>query len=483
MSVWLEALEQSLSISPHGVHEVESGQEKPYPSLLQASKRWEMLLASYQQDFVAVVLPNGIAYLEVYLGVLRSRNIFNPIPYFVEASELESILNYVEPVMVVTDRSDLKERFGSRYKVVDPSESYTAKPNDEVPTKPVSDDDIACLYYSSGTTGNPKGVLYSHENVYELIRSICKGFKFHQDTRQFAFLPFGHTASINYNILPALLLGSPLFTSLGFEHLRANFFKVLAQHKVNYTEVVPSVLLMLLKLRHRVDDLDLSALEFVGCGSSTLALESQRQFMESYGLPVANLYGLSETGPCHIDDPRDSGWSPGSIGFPLDVNQCRIAEDGEILLKGPNVFVGYYKNPGLYGEVVRDGWFHTGDLGRQDDDGRFFFTDRKKDLIIKSGINIVPAEIEEVIYKCENVLECVVVGKEDPVHGEVIAAVVAPRDSTKSERLVEEVRAVCKAHLSSYKVPSIIQVVERIPQTHSGKLLRKDVRKQIAEQV
>jgi acyl-coenzyme A synthetase/AMP-(fatty) acid ligase len=88
-----------------------------------------------------------------------------------------------------------------------------------------------------------------------------------------------------------------------------------------------------------------------------------------------------------------------------------------------------------------------------------------------------------VIYKCENVLECVVVGKEDPVHGEVIAAVVAPRDSTKSERLVEEVRAVCKAHLSSYKVPSIIQVVERIPQTHSGKLLRKDVRKQIAEQV
>ena len=475
MSVWLEALESSLSQSPHGVHEVESGREMPYPDLLDASRPWERLLAGTEKEFVAVVLPNGITYLEVYLGEIKSRNIFNPIPYFVGESELESILSYVEPTLVVTDRADLKESLAGRYRVVDPADVGDDE-GSQTGDVDVLDDDVACLYYSSGTTGNPKGVLYSHSNVYELIASICRGFKHHSDTRQFAFLPFGHTASINYNILPALLLGSPLYTSLGFEHLRANFFDVLANHRINYVEVVPSVLLMLLKLRHKVEHLDLSSLEFVGCGSSTLPLETQREFTERYGLPVANLYGLSETGPSHIDDPRDAGWEPGSVGFALDVNECKIAEDGEILLKGPNVFVGYYKNPTLYEEVVKDGWFHTGDLGRQDDDGRCYFTDRKKDLIIKSGINIVPAEIEDVIYKCDNVLGCVVVGKEDPVHGEVIAAAIAPRDPDRTEGLVEEVRAVCKAHLSSYKVPNIIEVVDRIPQTHSGKLLRKEIR-------
>ena len=149
---------------------------------------------------------------------------------------------------------------------------------------------------------------------------------------------------------------------------------------------------MLNKLKIDVSNLNLSSLTFIGCGSSTLPLEVQKEFINQYNIGVGNLYGLSETGPTHIDDPREKNWQPGSVGVPLDVNECKVSEDGELLIKGSNVFIGYYKNQNLYEDVVIDGWFSTGDLGYRDN-GRYYFSDRKKDLIIKGGINIVALEL------------------------------------------------------------------------------------------
>ncbi|OSM02509.1 class I adenylate-forming enzyme family protein [Magnetofaba australis] len=480
MSRWLQEITRSLSGSPHGVTEVEGGRTISHPDLLARADIWNRAMSGLSGQVVSVVLPNGIEWIAAYIACLRNGAVFNPIPYFSSVGELARIFTYVQPGLLITDREDLITRYIGEMSALTPDQVAALEPIACTAEEP-DDDAIACLYYSSGTTGNPKGVLYSHGNVFALIDSINRGFRFDAETRQLAFLPFGHTASINYNILPALLAGSPLFTSQGFEKLRANFFQVLAENRINYTEVVPSVLLMLLKLKHDLTGLDLSALRFIGCGSSTLPLESQRDFMQTYGVKVANLYGLSETGPSHVDDPTVDGWEPGSIGVALDCNQCRIAEDGEILLKGPNVFVGYYKNEALYNEVVVDGWFHTGDLGREEPGGVFVFTDRKKDLIIKSGINIVPAEIEEVIYGCDAVLGCVAVGKQDPVHGEVIAVAVAPKDpSVDRDELIKAVRAICREKLSTHKLPSVIEVVDEIPKTHSGKLQRRKIRDHFA---
>jgi long-chain acyl-CoA synthetase len=476
VSLWVDRLETTLSASSAGVTEVEGGRSVRYPDLLRSSQRWDGLLAGPDRAFVSVVLPNAIEYLEVYLACLRTGSVFNPIPYFTSTGELKRILGYVKPRLVVTDRADVASTFAPDYRVVSPADAASGARR----SRQSGEGDVACLYYSSGTTASPKGVLYSHGNIYSLIDSIHRDFRFTEGTRQLALLPFGHTASINYNILPALFSGSPLFVSQGFQHLRANFFEVLARHRINYTEIVPSVLLMLVNLRHQVEGLDLSALEFIGCGSSTLPIESQKRFMELYGVRVANLYGLSETGPSHIDDPREPGWEPGSIGRPLGVNRCRISLNGEILLAGENVFVGYHENRALYEKVVRDGWFQTGDLGFERD-GRFFFSDRKKDLIIKSGINIAPAEIEEVIYQCPSVLECAVVAVPDRVHGETVAAAVVPRDGVSAEALTRQILDHCKANLSPYKVPSVIKVVDQIPKTHSGKLLRRKVREQLAQ--
>lgn len=478
MSRWVDRLEKSLGSSKASVTEVEGGRTVGYPELLKASERWAGIFSEFDRSFISVVLPNSIDYLEANIASLRTRNVFNPIPYFVSPGELRKILGYVKPKALVTDREDLIAEFGKEYRIVTPADAAKAKAFSVA--RDCKEDDHYALYYSSGTTASPKGVLYSHGNVYSLIASIHEDFKFSAGTRQLALLPFGHTASINYNILPAFFAGSPLFVSKGFQELRTNFFEVLARHKINYVEIVPSVLLMLVNLKHKVQGLDLSSVEFVGCGSSTLPLDSQKRFTQLYGLKVANLYGLSETGPSHLDDPRAPGWEPGSIGRPLSVNACKVSRDGELLLKGPNVFVDYYQNETLYKEVVNDGWFHTGDLGFEKD-GKFYFSDRKKDLIIKSGINIVPAEIEEVIYQSGLVLECAVVAKPDRVHGETVAAALVPKDGVEAATFTKRVLEHCKANLSSYKVPSAFKVLDKIPKTHSGKLLRKKVRELFAE--
>jgi len=462
------------------VCEVETGQELAFKQIWQNADKRRADFYKMDQKIIVVILPNSIFYIEYLLAVLGTNNIFNPLPYFLSLQELKTILEYLESPCLVTDRQDIINAFQGKYQFINPLTQTPSK-------KPIGDKNIdenapAVLYYSSGTTGNPKGILYSHKNMVSLIDSLVRGFKFTGNDNQLAFLPFGHTASINYNILPALMAGSNLYISKGFEELRSNFFAVLDKYKITYTEIVPAVLLMLLKLNVNISRYDLSNLRFIGCGSSTLPLTSQKEFIERYKIKVANLYGLSETGPSHIDYPLGDDWRPGSIGVPLDVNHCKIGHDGEILLKGDNVFVDYYKNKDLYKQVVKDGWFHTGDIGFERD-GKYYFVDRKKDLIIKGGINIVPMEIEEVFYKHNRVHECVVVGKEDKIIGEDIVAVVVPKDKNKGAGLIRELKKLCKDKLSNYKIPSRILIWDELPKTHSNKLMRRRVREIVNESV
>lgn len=478
MSQWVEHIDKVLQKSKNAVYEIETGIQLEFNEIFQDSFKYSHLLKGHHQEIVSVLLPNSIEYIKAFIGIVRSGNIFNPIPYFIEGGELKKVLSYLDPVFVISDRSDISKSVSHNDILVGPK---SVIPAPSFSSRPTEDSDIACLYYSSGTTGSPKGVMYSHKNIYALIDSICKDFKFSETTRQFAFLPFGHTASINYNINPSLFLGSPLYISMGFEHLRSKFFRCLSKYEINYTQLVPSVLLMLNKLKCDVSNLNLDSLEFIGCGSSTLPEKSQIEFQERYGLKVGNLYGLSETGPSHLDDPRVDGWQVGSIGRPLSVNECKISDSGEILLKGDNVFAGYYKNEELTSRVIEDGWFHTGDLGESRGD-TYFFSDRKKDLIIKSGINIVPAEIEEAIYKSNLVQECVVVGKKNDVHGEEILAAIVLLDKNLSineaKHLIVE---SCREHLSSYKIPKYYHFIDSLPKTHSGKFLRKDIRERYAQ--
>jgi long-chain acyl-CoA synthetase len=460
------------------IYEIETGEKKTHEAILDNARQLSTNILIKRGYIVTVILPNSIEYIECFLAAMLGGWVFNPLPYFIQKQELEKIFTYVESNIIITNKKEIFSHFSKKYKILTPEQILSE--SGKFTKKEINLQQPVALYYSSGTTGNPKGVMYSHKNMVCLINSIIRGFKFSSTDRHLAFLPFGHTASINYNILPSLLVGCDLFISKGFEHLRSIFFNILDKHRITYTEIVPTILFILNKLKMDISNIDLSQLEFIGCGSSTLPLSAQKEFIKHYGIGVGNLYGLSETGPTHIDDPRKKGWKPGSIGIPLDVNECRISDDGEILIKGENVFVGYYKNEKLYQETVVDGWFHTGDLGEYSN-GKFYFTDRKKDIIIKGAINIVPMEIEEVVYEHPGVLECVVVGKIDEIHGEDVAIVIVKNGDMNDEKLVQEIKSLCRSRFSSYKVPSHVEFWKTIPKTPSKKLLRRKVRELINE--
>ena len=229
-----------------------------YAEICDGSRRFGSVLGNKKQQVISVLLPNSIEYIEVMIFSFLTGNIFNPIPYFMSDKEVDRLLTIIGSDIVLTDRN-LEVTPENKKKIVD-----VKKLSSTVPVIPYVDSDdesaIASLYYSSGTTGNQKGVLYSHENVFELITSICSEFKFGRATHHLSLLPFGHTASINYNILPCLFTRSNLTIAASFQMIMASFFQIVAAKKINYVQIVPSVLHMLMKIGEDVSKLDLSCL-------------------------------------------------------------------------------------------------------------------------------------------------------------------------------------------------------------------------------
>jgi acyl-CoA synthetase (AMP-forming)/AMP-acid ligase II/fructose-1,6-bisphosphatase/inositol monophosphatase family enzyme len=443
-------------------------------------------------NILSAIIKNSVEYVLLYLASLRLGCVFNPYPYTLASQDVLRYLVNVQPKLVLCEErhyADLKSKYDGAVLLID-GKFISQLPSTEKISDFIPDEQSpACIYYSSGTTGNPKGVIFSHKNMMANISSIVRGFKHNQNSIHLMILPLGHTASINYSFLPSTLCGGSLVIAESFWKIRNKFWQIIKEHNVTYVEVVPSVLFALLNTPYKSEEYaDIKSLPYIGCGSSTLPKESQIAFEKKYGLKVANLYGLSETGPTHYDPVLNPGWQPGSCGFPLDVNQQHVVDDngsvltrgkiGEIVLKGDNIFIGYHNNPDLYNTVVKDGWFYTGDLGYIDETGKLFFTGRKKDLIIKGGVNISPDEIDEFIYRIEGVKEASTVGITDAYLGEKIVSNIIVKEGHSLTQ--EEVLSFCRENLSRDKVPDTIHFVSVIPKGHSGKILRREIREELS---
>jgi long-chain acyl-CoA synthetase len=228
---------------------------------------------------------------------------------------------------------------------------------------------------------------------------------------------------------------------------------------------------------------DTSSLQVCISGGAAMPVEVMRGFEEHFGCTVLEGYGLSETSPMASFNHPDRERKPGSIGTPVkgvemkvvddDGNEVAQGESGEIVIRGHNVMKGYWKRPDATAEAIRDGWFHSGDIGRIDDEGYFFIVDRKKELIIRGGFNIYPREIEEVIYEHPAVREAAVIGVPHPELGEeVAAAVVLKTGSTASEA---EIRDYVKANVAAYKYPRHVWFVDELPKGATGKILKREI--------
>jgi len=345
--------------------------------------------------------------------------------------------------------------------------------------------DIAFHQYTGGTTGLSKGAMLSHRNmVYNVFQtSAWTGGVFDDIDRIVAItaLPLYHVFSLKSNCLLMMWLGGEniLITN---PRDTASFVKELKKHRFSYFTGVNTMFAALLNTPGFAA-IDFSALRLTIGGGMAVQEAVSRQWEKLTGKPIVQAYGLTETSPAATINPLNSTEFNGSIGLPISSTEVRICDDdgndtelGEICIRGPQVMEGYWRNQEETDKVMLPGgWFRTGDIGRMDDDGFVYIEDRKKDMILVSGFNVYPNEIEGIVVEMDGVLEAAAVGIPDEKSGEVVKMFVVRSDPSVTE---DDVMAWCVENLTRYKVPKVVEFRDELPKTNVGKILRRELREE-----
>ncbi len=346
-------------------------------------------------------------------------------------------------------------------------------------------DDMAMLLYTSGTTGDPKGVMLTHENMCSSTEMAYKNALGIENVRSVSSLPLSHIYGvIVMNI--GLKLGTRARILRGWD-TRA-IFEAIQELKVNRLSVVPTMLNYMLDFQDR-DQYDTSSLEQVGSGGAAIPEAVRVEFEKEFGCTVKQGYGLSETAAVLTNYKKDEPYRVGSVGRPVEgVEACIMdndnhsvppGESGEICARGPHIMQGYLNKKEATNEAIIDGWLHTGDVGHMDDEGYIFITDRKKDLVIKGAENISPKEIEEGIYVHPAVSEAAVFGVADEKFGEnLVAAVVLRHGATLTEA---ELQRHLTKYVTKFKIPARVVFLDELPKNPTGKIQKRALRMQFAD--
>lgn len=345
-------------------------------------------------------------------------------------------------------------------------------------------EDIALLQYTGGTTGPPKGVMLTHKNLISNT-AMCEQWLYKSEREKgivLGMLPFFHVYGMTTVLVLTVMMSNKMILMPKPDMNLA--LKIIEKQKPTLFPGAPTMYIGLLN-HPNIEKYDLSSIMACISGSATLPIEVKKSFEKITGGKLVEGYGLTETSPVTHANFVWTGSEhnrKGSIGVPWPDTDARIlgpetdeplapGEVGEIAIKGPQVMKGYWQMPEETERAFRNGWFLTGDLGYMDEKGRFYIVDRKKDMIIASGFNIYPREIEEVLYEHEDVLECVVVGVPDPYRGETVKAFIVLKDnSTVTEEALDK---YSREHLASFKVPRIYEFRDELPKTAVGKILRR----------
>jgi long-chain acyl-CoA synthetase len=358
--------------------------------------------------------------------------------------------------------------------------------SEEEPDVEVYADDICRLQYTGGTTGIPKGCVLTNAMMYsQCIRTAVwttGNFKLvpFDEIRTLCAIPLNHIYGLNANVNICLYTGGTIV--LVAQPTPDNLLAAIQQHRPNIFAAVPAMIIGL-NNHPKISESDITSLKGIFCGSAPLAVETMKQFEELTGGRIFEGYGLSETVNILTCNPvfrlRKSG-SCGMVWPDTDLVVVDVetgtkvmprGEMGELIARGPQIFREYWNNPEETAMAIRDGWFYTGDIVIMDEDGFIFIVDRKKDMIICSGFNVYPRDVDEVLYAHPAVMEACTVGVPDPKRGETVKAYVVVKEGQSLTK--EEVIAHCRANLAPYKVPTIVEFIDAIPRTSVGKPDRK----------
>jgi long-chain acyl-CoA synthetase len=350
--------------------------------------------------------------------------------------------------------------------------------------EPRADDDLAALLYTGGTTGRAKGVMLSHGGLWESGRGLSLVAKSTGTTRSLLPLPLSHAYGLVVAIGALHADRKPVsVVQRWFDPV--GWLTLVAEHKLETSPVVPAMLQLL--LAQPLADHDLSSLRSFGSGGATLPPPVREEVEKVFGVTVLEGYGLTEASAAVSAETVDEH-RPGSVGKPLphaevvildpDGNAVPVGEQGEICVRGAGVMQGYWNAPELTARTVRDGWLHTGDVGRFDEDGFLYVVDRMKDLIIRGGFNVYPRDVEDVLLEHPAVRVAACVGRPDTERGEEVVAAVqlSPDQEATGAELVE----FAKSRMATYKYPREVLVLEAVPLTSVGKINRKAVRELFA---
>jgi long-chain acyl-CoA synthetase len=459
-------------------------------------------------DRVALYLTNCAEYLMFYFACFKLGAWAGPVNALLKGREIEFIITNSEAGTVVTQPDlcanlshALKDAAPRRVIVVDGSRwSVTGaqlQPGDSTPdhnnnsSQPATDvgrDDEAVIIYTSGTTGKPKGVLLTHGNILSNAEQIARWLRLTEKDRALMIMPLFHVNALMTTCMAALWAGAS--TVLAHRFSASRHWEIISRYGVTY---FGSVATMLSMLNHKYpnglsEPGDAASLRFALCGSAPVPVEVIKRFESLFNCPVIEGYGLSESTCRSTFNPIDERRRIGSVGLPIG-NEMKIFDEGdreldageigEIVLRGPNVMKGYYKDEAATRSAFRSGWFHTGDLGYRDREGFFYVVDRKSDMIIRGGENIYPREIDEVLYQHPKVKDAATVGVPDPLYGEEVKSFVVPREGESVAE--EELLAFCRERLADFKCPKAIEFLDDIPKGPTGKLLKRELGKKIKQ--
>jgi long-chain acyl-CoA synthetase len=439
-------------------------------------------------DRVGIMLPNVPYFPVAYYGVLRAGGVVVPMNVLLKAREVGFYLKDPDAKILFAWHDFLDaaqtgaDEAGAEVINVKPGEIepliFEHEPDFDV--APVADDDTAVILYTSGTTGQPKGAELTHANLKRNAEESANLFDLAETAVVLGALPLFHSFGQTCGMNATISRGGCLSLIPRFDPAKA--LEIIERDKVQVFEGVPTMYGAMLHLPDR-DKYDTSSLELCASGGAALPVELLKGFDEAFGCKVLEGYGLSETSPVASFNHPDKERKPGSIGTPIngvemkvvdeDDNDLPVGEVGEIVIKGHNVMKGYWNRPDATAEVMRGGWFHTGDMAKVDEDGYFFIVDRKKDMIIRGGYNVYPREIEEVLYEHPAVREAAVVAVPHDELGEEVGAAVALKDGESVS--AEELQAYVKENVAAYKYPRAIWFVDELPKGPTGKILKREI--------
>ncbi len=360
-----------------------------------------------------------------------------------------------------------------------------ARLDGRAPKVKLSFEDTAMYQYTGGTTGVSKGVMLTHSNLSKQVQHIRSWFPGFNDGEEISLgaLPFFHVFGLStvMNLSVYAGWGNILVPKPQPEPL----LEAISKFKPTFAALVPTMFIGLLN-HPGINQADLTSIKGCFSGSAPLPLEVIRDFESKTGSTIVEGFGMTESSPVTHINPFIGKRKVGSIGLPIPDTECRIVdlndgetnmplgESGELLVKGPQVMKGYWNKPEATAETLTDGWLHTGDIAKMDEEGYFYIVDRKKDMIISGGYNVYPRDIEEVFFEHPKVLEAAALGVPHPKRGEQVKVFVVLKEGETGTEA--EFLAYCKDKLAAYKLPTMIEFRDELPKTNVGKVLKKDLR-------